>query len=322
MRHVAVYFLLMFAGWVGCLEGAAAQGRTEQPVRILVGFAAGGVSDILARMTAARMQEVLSRPVIVENRVGAGGNLAAAAVARSRPDGHTLLAASTSILAINPLIYPDTGLDRRRDFTPVGVLVTIPNVLIVHPGLPVRSIAEFGIHFTAQQDLPCGSPGIGTSQHLGLLMLMQQLGAECRMAHYRGGSTALPDLQAGRVLAAFDSITSGMAQAQAGNVRLLGVTSQMRAAIAPGLPAIAETVPGFEATTWAGLVAPAGTPDPVLERFAGIVRGMVEDPSTAARLRQMGTHPIGFDRGAMARLLDEEDDKWGPLVRRSGARVE
>lgn len=287
----------------------------SRPIRVMVGFAPGGATDIIVRLVGQRMEQELGQPVIVENRAGAGGNLSAHTVALAEPDGYTLGMVSTSVMSINPHLYKRTGFDPKRDFTPISVVVTIPNLLTVNPSIPVKTIAELGEYLRNHQgNVNCASSGAGTTQHIGLVMLLRGFDTSCVIVQHRGNAPAGLEVIAGRMAFHIDSITTGLEQARAGQVRAIAVTSPNRTSIAPDIAAVAETIPGFDAATWAGIVGPKGLPKPIVARVEAAVAAALRDTGVAKRLREIGTEPVGLGPAAFAEMLKSEDARWAPIV--------
>lgn len=293
-----------------------------RPVRLLVGFPPGGGIDLLSRTMAAELSKAIGHPVVVENRGGAGGNLAADAVAKAVPDGYTLGAIPAGPMVINRHLYRSMPFDPLQDFRPIAQFAAIPVVILGANALPVRDLPGLVAHMkAAASPLPCGTPGAGTTQHLATLM-MQALGTECTLVHYRGTGPALPDLISGTIALYTDTVVTGLPPARDGRARALAVLSAARIPQAPDVPTAAETVPGFLAETWLGLFTPRALPDPIAARLEAATIAATRDPAVAARLAELGAVPTGVASAPLATLIREQDARWGPVARASGATVD
>jgi tripartite-type tricarboxylate transporter receptor subunit TctC len=301
---------------------ASAQSYPQRPITLVVPYPAGGGNDVLARLVAEKMSHSLGQQIVVENRGGAGGTIATRQVAKSAPDGYTLLIA-TSSLAINPSLYPNVGYDPRKDFAPVGLIASSSNVALVHPSVPASSIKE--LIALAQQNpgkLNFASTGSGSSVHLAaeLFALM----AEIKLTHvpYRGSGPALNDLVGGHVTMMFATMpSSGLARD--GKVRALAVTGAKRSSVLPDVPTVAEAgLPGYEAVLHYGLVAPAGTPRPIIDKLNAALRLALGDESLRQRLATEGAEPLPSTPEEYAADIDHEEIKWSKIVQLSGAKGE
>ena len=250
--------------------------RDIRPIRWLVGLPAGRGPDLLTRLLADRLAPLLGRAIVIENRPGAAGNLAARALARAAPDGATLGTLLAATVSINRHLYPDLGFDPARDFTPISHFASFPGVLVVHPSLPVETLDEFAAWVRAQPQPPlCATGGAGVVPHLAMAWLMREIGGRCEFVHYRGSPAAQQDLVAGRVKVMIDGLPTSLPGLSGGQTRGVAVTSLEPSALAPELPAIASRLPGFEALSWIAVGAPAGLPDPLAAedaRWGALVR--------------------------------------------------
>jgi tripartite-type tricarboxylate transporter receptor subunit TctC len=292
-------------------------------VQIVVPFPPGGATDLMARLLTEPMQRALGQAVIVENRAGATGAIGATAVARAAPDGHTILMGTASVNSVLPAVRPDVGYDTLRDFAPVLLVASVPNMLVVHPDVPAQNLSELIALLRSQPDrLTYASSGIGSSVHLAgeLFRLMTQT----QMTHvpYRGSAPAVTDLLAGRVSMMFDNMTTVWPHVQRGALRALGVTGLQRSALAPQVPAIAEVLPGYEATSWVGLMAPARTPPSSVAKLAEAARGALALPAVAQRMTELGADPGGGGPDEFARFLRGDVEKWLRVVREAGVKPE
>lgn len=308
----------------GALLAAPALAQSPWPnhtIRILVGFPAGGTTDILGRMAAQILQEELGQPVVVENRPGAGSNIAAQAVLRSPADGYTLLLGSPGTNAINPHLYSNAGYDPLTDFLPISQIAEVPNLIAAHPSLGVRNAAEL-IDLAKRRRLSYGETSIGGSTHLAAEMFRLMAGIEATHVPYRGSSPMMVDLLPGRIDFGTDNLPSIIAHVRSGALVGIGVTSTRRSPSAPDIAPIADTLPGYEVTAWFGLKAPRGTPPEVIARANAALRKGLSKPETVARLRELGATPLpGTPEEYQARNAAEHA-RLGELIRRIGIRAE
>lgn len=303
------------------LSAHAQEPWPARPVRIVAPFPPGGTVDIMARLTAAWLQEVLGQSFVVENRSGAGGNIGAAAVARAQPDGYTLLMGSPGTQAINAHLYPDPGYDGIEDFAPISLVAEVPNLLAAHPSLGARDAAAL-IALAKQRRLAYGETSIGGSTHLAAELFRLQAGIEGDHVSYRGSAPMLGDLLPGRIAWGVDNLPSILPHIRSGALTAIGVTSRQRWSGAPEIPAIAETLPGYEVTAWFGLLAPKGTPAPLVARANAALVRMLATPEAGRRLAELGATPLpGTPEAYRAHILAEHR-KWGEVIRRAGIRLE
>jgi tripartite-type tricarboxylate transporter receptor subunit TctC len=294
-----------------------------RPVRIVVPFAPGGSTDVTARLVAEALAERIGQPVVVDNRPGAAGNIASEHVARSAPDGHTLIMATTATHAANAVLYRNLPFDVRRDFTPVSLVAFTPNLLVVHPSVQANSVAELIALAKADPGkLNYGTAGPGSSQHLSAALFAQRAGITLAHVPYRGGAPVAADLIAGRIEMVFNAVIEVLPQVRAGQLRPLGVTTARRATQLPEVPAIGETLPGFELAVWVGLFAPAGTPAPAVARLSQEVAASLRAPRLRERIVELGSEPVGSTADDFAAFHAAKLPKVAELVRLSGATVE
>ena len=303
---------------------AAAQEFPTRPITLVVPYAAGGGNDVMARTVAEKMSKTLGQNIVVENRAGAGGSIATRAVAKAAPDGYTLVIGGTGTLAVNPTLYENVGYDPRKDFAPVGLIGMGQLIVLVNPNVPARTIPELiALAKKEPGKLSYASAGIGSGIHLGAVLFEQM--ADIKLTHvpYRGTGPALTDLIGGHVQIYFSSIPSAIGIAKEGKVRPLAVTGPMRSPVFPDLPTVAEAaLPGFEAVLHYGVVAPAGTPRPVIQRLSAALREAVMAPDTKERMAADGTEPLPSTPEEYAADIDREESKWSKVVKLSGAKVE
>ena len=297
----------------------------NHPVRIVVPFPAGGTTDILARAAAQKLTETLGQPFVVENRAGAGGNIGAELVAKSAPDGYTMLMGTVGTHAINPSLYEKMPYDHVKDFVPVVLVAGVPNVLVVNPALPVKSVQELVAYAKANPGkLNFASSGSGTSIHLSGELFKTMTGVQMQHVPYKGSAPALADLAGGQVQLMFDNLPSALALIKGGKLRALAVTSLQRSTALPDVPTVAESgLPGFEASSWFGLLAPAGTPKDAVAKVNGEVAKWLATPEAKKKLAAQGAIVAsGLTPEDFSRHIATETTKWHKVVKESGAKVE
>jgi tripartite-type tricarboxylate transporter receptor subunit TctC len=295
----------------------------ERPIRLVVPFPPGGAVDIVTRIMSARMAEELGRNFVIENKPGAGGIVATDAVAKSASDGYTLLVASPN-LTINAALQPSLPYDVEKDLTPISVLAAVPEVLVSHPAAPFTSFAGF-IAYAKQNPgkLNYASAGIGTLPHVTMELLLRGLGVEVTHVPYRGAAPAMTDLLSGVVQLKLDAYATSNAQVAAGNLRMLGIATSHRSPLMPQTPTIAELgLPGYEAILWVGLMAPAGTPQAVIDRLAAASAKAANDPAIVARLQRDGVDPVGGTPVQFAALIARELPQWRELARAANIKLQ
>ena len=301
---------------------ARAESYPTRPVRILVGFAAGGNFDFVARLMAERMAERLGQPVIVENRPGAGSNIAAEAAIRSPPDGYTLLLAG-AVNAINATLYDKLNFNFAADVAPVAGGVQFPNVMTVSASFPAKSVPEFIAYAKANPGkINHGSSGIGTSQHLAGELFKVAGGVSFTHIPYRGASQALTDALGGQVQVLFEALPPSLPHIKSGQLRALGVTTPIRSGALPDTPAIAEFLPGYEASGWSGFCVPRNTPASVVEKLNAAINESLRDPKVDTRLAELGAITLGGSPDEFGQLIVRETQKWAQVIRAANIKVE
>ena len=296
----------------------------DRPVRLIVAFAPGGFTDIVGRVTAAKLSETLGQQVIVDNKAGAGGIIGTEVGAKAPPDGYTLLLGTISTHAMNPHLYKSLPYDPMKDFAPIARVATSPNILVVHPSVPAKTVAELiAVAKAKPGDLKYGSGGNGTSSHLAGEMFKSMASVDILHVPYRSTSPGVTALLAGEISLMFDTLPSSLPHVQAGTLRALAVTPRERVAFVPDLPTVQESgLPGFEMGVWVGIFAPAGTPSPVVARLDAETKKLLALPDVVARFEALGVTPFYASPDGLAAYLREETEKWGKVVRGAGIKIE
>jgi tripartite-type tricarboxylate transporter receptor subunit TctC len=311
---------------VAMISGAAtsATAYPDHPVKMIVPYPAGGTTDILARLVAGRLEQRLGKPFIVENRGGASGMIGTAAVAQAAPDGHTLVVGTISTHGINASVFKSMSYDTVRDFAPVTIIASTPNVLMVHPSLPVQNVKE--LIALAQKNpgtLSFGSTSTAGSPHMSGELLKTLAKIDIQHVPYRGASPMLNDLLGGHVKMAFDNLPSSMAHIKSGAVRALAVTTAERFPHAPDIPTMAESgVAGYEVAAWFGVLAPAKTPPAVVDLLQRNIAEIVKEDAIRKRLDDLGAVPSGIAPAEFARHIEAEVSKWKDVVAATGVKVD
>jgi tripartite-type tricarboxylate transporter receptor subunit TctC len=300
---------------------ARAQSYPSKPVRLIIGYPPGGSADITARLTGQWLSERLGQPVVVESRPGAATNLATEAVVRAAPDGYTLLLVAPAN-AINATLYDNKlSFDSLRDLAPVAGIIRFPNVVVVNPSLPIKTIPELIAYAKANPGkLNMASSGNGSTIHMSGELFKMLTGINMVHVPYRGGAPALTDLMGGQVQVMFDNVPTSAEHIKAGKLRGLAVTSTARSEVLPDLPTVADFLPGYEASAWYGLAAPKGTPDEIIDKVNKAMNAILADPKSQARFKELGASLLPGSPADFGKLLAEETEKWGKVVKFSGAK--
>ena len=314
---------MALAGATAAQAQPAAQGFPAKPMRIVVTFTPGGAPDIIARILAERFTATWGQPVVVDNKPGSGGNIGADFVAKAAPDGLTLVVGTVGTHSINGALYARMPYDMVKDFSPVSLVATTPNMLVVNNELPARTLREFIELGKREGKMTFASSGSGTSIHVSGELFKSMTGIDMVHIPYKGRASAIPDLLGGRVTMMFDNMPSSLPLVREGKLRALGVTSLQRAAAAPEIPTIAESgLPGFEAVSWFAVFAPAGTPKPVVDKLQAEISRILKQPEVAKRLTDIGLDPVGSTADELAAYQRAEIVKWAKVVKDSGAKAE
>ena len=322
-------FVLATVAAAGALSLAplAAQAQAafpSKPITIIVPFSAGGTTDILARVVGLHMGTDLGQPVVVDNRAGAGGNIGGQAAARAPADGYTLFMGTVGTHAINQSLYKKMPFDPIKDFAPLSRVAMVPNLLVVNPGQPYKSVKELIAYGKANPGkINFGSSGNGSSIHLSGELFKQMTGVDMQHVPYRGSAPAVSDLLGGQISVMFDNMPSAFQHVKGGKLRALAVTTAKRSPALPDVPTIAEAgVPGYEATSWFGLLAPAGTPAPIVAKLNAAILKALADPEVKKKLAEQGAESHGEKPEEFAAFIKSETAKWGKVVKESGASLD
>ena len=294
---------------------ARAQTYPARAVHIIVGVAAGGPNDTVARLLGQWLSERLGQQFVVENRTGAGGNIATEAVVRSPADGYTLLL-ETSANAVNVTLYDKSNFNFLTDIAPVAAIMRVPNVMVVNPSVPAKTVPEFIAYAKANPGkINMATAGNGTTPHMSGELFKQMAGVDLVPVAYRGGAPALIDLIAGQDQVMFEPTISTIPYVQAGKLRALAVTTAVRSALLPDIPTVSESVPGYEVSQWYGIGAPRGTPSEIIDKLNREINTAMADPKLTSRLAELGGMPIPMTTGAFAKLISDETEKWAKVIR-------
>jgi tripartite-type tricarboxylate transporter receptor subunit TctC len=317
--------LLVVVTLLAVVPGAAqAQAYPSRPIRIMVAYTPAGTTDILARLIGQKMTEKWGQPVIVENRPGANGNIGTELAARATPDGYSILMATAATHSINNTLYPRLTWDAVKDFAPVSLVALVPNLMVVNNSLPVKSVKDLVAYAKANPGkLAHGSPGYGSTAHLSMELFKSLTGIAMTHVPYKGSAGVLADVMGGQIALTMDNIPVYLPQARAGKIRALAVSSAKRAAAAPEVPTLAEAgVPGFEAVSWFGLVAPAATPQPIVQALWAETARILKLPDINRRISELGAEPVGSTPQQYAAFIQSEIVKWRKVIKDAGVRLE
>ena len=322
--HRRLFAASLAVGAVLAALPAGAQTFPNRTITLVVPFAAGGSTDIVARIVGQKMGEILGQNVIIENRAGAGGSVGGAAVAKAAPDGYTILMGTISTHAINPAVLKNSPTDPVKDFAPISLLVDVPSVLVVTNEFPAKNAKELIEVLKANPDkYSYASSGVATPQHLGGELFKTMTGTKMQHIPYRGGGPALQDVVSGKVAMIFDNLPSSAEMIRAGKVRAIGITVMKRSPAFPDLPTIDESgLPGFVNYSWNALFAPANTPKDVVARLNAAANQAIADPVVARKLADLSAVPVGSTPDELGEHVKRELAKWGPIAKAAGASLE
>ncbi len=321
MKTTMLWVSMLFAGMLGSAGAFAAESYPTKAVRVVVPFPPGGAADIVARQVTTRLATVLGQQIIVDNRGGAGGMIGAENAARSAPDGYNLLFASSSVLSINPHLGAKAPYDVLKSFTPISLIGNAPNVLTVHPSVPAKTVKQLIALAKAKPDaLAYASNGAGTLSHLTGELFSERAGIKMLHVPYKGAAPAVIDTMAGNVSVLFAAFPSVSAQVQSGRLKALAVTSAKRIAIAPNLPTVAETLPGFESSQWWGLYGPAGLPADIVGKLNAATNKVLATDDIKKSLLVYGAAPSGGTPAELAAYHKADYEKWGKVIAKAGIK--
>jgi tripartite-type tricarboxylate transporter receptor subunit TctC len=313
---------LFAAALPSAVQTAWAETYPARPVRVIVPVAAGGANDVTARLIGQWLSEHLGQQFVIENRPGAATNVGTEAVVRATADGYTLLIAGSNA-AINATLFPHLGFNFIRDTAPIGSIVRVPQLMQVTPSLPVKSVPEFIAYAKANPGkVAMGSGGNGSPAHVVGEYFKQMTGTELIHVPYRGAAPAVADLISGQIHVAFTELATSLGHIKSGKLRALAVTTATRADVLPDVPTLNEFIPGFEASQWIGLVAPKGTPSPIVEKLNGAINAALADPKVKARFADLGGVVLPGTPGEFGKLIRDETDKWGKVIHAANIKVE
>jgi tripartite-type tricarboxylate transporter receptor subunit TctC len=319
MRFMLAWMLFVVAAISGPLSSASAQDYPSRGVTILVPFAPGGGTDLIARTVAAKLEQRLGKPFVIENRPGAGTTIAANATAKAAPDGYTLMQATSGTMSMNPTIFKSLGYEPGKSLVPVALIAGVPFILVVNPELPVKSVADL-VKLAKERPLTYGSGGVGAFHHLNAELFSSMTGIKMTHVPNRGSVPAMTDLISGNTQVLFVDIGPSIQLVRAGKARALGITSAQRAAAASEVPPLAEVgAPGFDTTAWQMLVAPGDTPRPILEKLNSEVNAIVQSDEITKQFVAAGLVPIG--KGSLSELeayVKSERGRWAPVIKNAG----
>jgi tripartite-type tricarboxylate transporter receptor subunit TctC len=322
MRGTSI--LLAAIAMLAAAESALAQDYPAHPITLVVPFAPGGSASIAARSVADKMTEKLGQQIVIDNRGGAGGTIATRAVAKSAPDGYTILVTTSATVGTSPSLFENLGYDPRKDFAPIGLIAATPNLIVVHPSFPAHSLAELiKIGKAAATPIPYGSPGTGTLNHLTVELLAYRTGMKLEHVPYKGAGPALNDLLGGHIPVLISAIPNAHSHVLAGTIRALAVTGAKRSPLLPAVPTFAECgLPGYEVPLRWGLAAPAGTPRAVIDKLNGALDAALASEEVRARLAVEGAEPEPVTPEGYAAIIDREVTMWSDLVKAAGIKPE
>src|SRR5882724_6261409 len=322
--RVRLFVTLWFAclGSIAATLPAAAETYPARPVRWIVGYPAGGSTDIMARLVGARLSERLGQQFVIENKPGAGNNIGTSEVVRAAPDGYTILLVNPAN-AINATLYVKLSFNFLRDIAPVAGIARVPNIMTVHPSVPAKTVAEFIAYAKANPGkVNMASSGNGTSVHLSGELFMSLTGVKMQHVPYRGSAPAMTDMLAGQVQVIFDNMPSVLPHIKSGALRALAVTTAARSPELPDVPTVGETVKDYEASAWFGVGAPKGTPKEIIEKLNHEVNAIIQEPAMKQRLAELGGVPIVATPDAFGKIIADETAKWEKVVTFAGIKVE
>ncbi len=315
-------FAFTVALCLGCVA-AGAQDYPARPVQVVVPFSTGSASDVMARLVLDRMATSMGARFVIDNRPAAGGNVGTAAVTKAAPDGYTILVSASGPLAANRTLYPNLGYDPERDLAPISLFASLPNVVVVSSKLPINNLAELVTHVRAKPNVPYGSVGNGSSQHLAGAYFEQIVGVQMTHVPYKVTAQMVADLVAGEVPVSFQLLPNVIGPVRGGQVRPLAVAASKRLAALPDVPTAAEVgVRGYESAAWFAFLAPRGTPRPIIDRLYREIAAALADPAIRTRFADLGAEPLGATPEETARHIASETAKWRDIINKAGIKLD
>jgi tripartite-type tricarboxylate transporter receptor subunit TctC len=317
-------FLAALAALALCIPAQAATAFPTKPIRIIVAYTPAGTTDILARAIGQKMSETWGQPVIIDNRAGAAGNIGTEVAARATPDGHTLIMGTAGTHGINVSLYRKLSWHPLNDFAPISLAAMVPNIMVVNNSLPVKNVREFLAHVKANPGkLSYGSPGNGSTAHLSMELFKSMTGASLVHIPYKGSAGVLADVMGGQIAVTIDNMPPYLPQVKAGKIRALAVSTAKRSSAVPDLPTIAEAgVPGYEAGAWFGLLAPTGTPKPVVTQLSNETARILKLPDISKRISELGAEPVGSTPEQFTALIKSEIAKWAKVIKDANVELQ
>ncbi len=323
MQKLVTALVIAASSIVALAQPALAQSWPDRPIRLVVPFSPGGSTDVTARLLADKLTTVLGQQVLVDNRPGAAGNIASNIVAKAKPDGYTLLMATSTTQATNPNLYRNLPFDPIKDLAPISQTAFVPNIIVIQPDLPVKDLKELIAYLKANPGkLNYGSSGSGSSLHMAAELFKAMAEVDILHVPYQGSAPALRDLLAGQVQLVFSPLVETLPYLNSGKMRGIAVTTATRTPLYPNLPTVGEQIPGYEIALWNGILATGGTPKPILERVYGALNKILSSDEMKAKLAEQGSVPVGSTPDEFGKFIVSEIEKWGKLVKISGARVD
>ena len=320
-RPFALRLFALCLGALLAIGGASAQDYPTRPIKWVISFPAGGPNDVVARIIGQFLSERLGQPVVIENKPGAGGSLGMASALASAPDGYTIAFAAPNY-AINATLYAKLPYNFARDSAPVAGTMRLTNVMVVHPSVPAKTVAELIAHAKANPGkINFASGGVGTTVHMAGELFKSMTGIDIVHVPYRGAGPAITDMLAGQVQVMFDNLPTSIEHIRSGRLRALAVTVGKRWPAVPDLPTVGETVPGYETSLWYGIVAPKGTPPAIVDKLNAAINGVLADPKLVARLADLGGVPMPMTPAEFGQLIADDTEKWAKVIKVAGVKI-
>lgn len=323
MSIVGALHAVVVAACAAFVAPAWGQAWPAKPIKLVAPSTPGDAPDVIARLVAEKLSTALGQQVVVENRPGAGGVVGSDAVAKAAPDGYTLIMGNAGSHGINAAVYTKLPYDIQRDFAPVSQVAVAPNVMVINPGIPANSVAEFIAYAKSQPGkLSYASGGNGSSAHMSMELFKAMAGVDLQHVPYKGATPALTDVMGGQVVAFIGNMPPTVPHIKSGKLKGLAVTTTKRSALMPELPTVADTLPGYETVAWFGVLAPAGTPPEVVDRLSAEIGRIARSPEMREKLTGMGAEPVGGTPAEFKAVIDRDIAKWKPLAQKVGIKVD